>query len=94
MIRAIGTMDDLCTFETMFRRRAGPSVACSRGCMLMATTGSCCLLGLSLFCGLSVGGDATAPPMADIWSESTQGPSAPWQRLLVTLRFFTHAKQG
>jgi hypothetical protein len=50
-IRAIGVAGAFRVLEAIFRCKAGPSVACGHGCMPMAATGSCCMLGLGSFCG-------------------------------------------
>jgi hypothetical protein len=47
-IYVIGAMGAVHALEAMFRRIAGPSDACSHGCVSIVATSSCCRLGLGL----------------------------------------------
>jgi hypothetical protein len=50
-IHARNAAEAVRALEAMFRHKAGPFVACGRSCVPMAASGSCCMLGLSLFHG-------------------------------------------
>jgi hypothetical protein len=51
VICAVGAVEAVYTLEANFCYKLRPYVACGCGFMPMAATGSCCMLGLSLFHG-------------------------------------------